>query len=64
MENIITYLIAVAMVVGLMLIWVGIQGIWRKVFAAYIHETDVLAERRNCGNCGCTTACENKKNES
>jgi hypothetical protein len=63
MEGIITYLFAIAIVVGLMLGWVGIQVLWRRVFTNYISETDVLAERRSCGQCGCTKACEKKKLE-
>jgi hypothetical protein len=53
-------LTAVGILVGLVLAWVGVQALWRKVFADYVHDDDVLAERRDCGNCGCTKACENK----
>ena len=53
-------LTAVGILVGLVLAWVGVQALWRKVFADYVNDEDVLAERRDCGNCGCTTACENK----
>lgn len=64
MERLTTYILTVVIVVGLMLLWTGIQALWRRVFAAYIQEADVLAERRSCGNCGCTKACENKKIEN
>ena len=53
-------LTAIVFLVGLVLAWVAVQGMWRKVFAGYVTDDDVLAERRSCGNCGCTTACENK----
>lgn len=64
MERLATYLLTIAIVVGLMLIWVGIQTLWRRVFVSYINEVDVMAERRSCGNCGCIKACENKKKET
>jgi hypothetical protein len=46
-------LITIIVVVGLMLIWVGVQALWRNTFAEYIQDEDVLADRRSCGNCGC-----------
>lgn len=42
---------------GLMVLWFLVQNIWRRVFADYLEEEDVLAQRRSCGNCGCTKAC-------
>ncbi|HRF40618.1 MAG TPA: hypothetical protein PK198_17620 [Saprospiraceae bacterium] len=51
---------AIGILVGLVLAWIAVQALWRKVFADYVHDDDVLAERRECGNCGCTTACERK----
>ncbi len=53
-------LIAMGTVVGLMLAWMLVQNLWRTTFADYLTEEDVLAERRSCGNCGCTQACEKK----
>lgn len=53
-------LIAMGTVVGLMLAWTLVQNLWRTAFADYLTEEDVLAERRSCGNCGCTQACEKK----
>lgn len=54
--------IAIGGIVGLMLVWVGIQALWRKVFSDdYTSDEDVLAGRRSCGNCGCTTVCKNKE---
>ncbi len=47
--------------VGLMLVWVLVQRLWGKTFAGYFSDEDVLAERRDCRSCGCTTACENKE---
>ncbi|MCA6074032.1 hypothetical protein [Fulvivirga sedimenti] len=56
-ESLTTYLIAIFGVVGLMTGWILIQALWRKIFAGNITDSDVLAERRSCGNCGCTTVC-------
>lgn len=46
--------------VGLMIVWVLVQSLWRKEFRNYISDSDVLAERRSCGSCGCSEACERK----
>ena len=51
-------LIAMGGIVGLMLAWLLVQHLWRQQFADYLTEEDVLAERRSCGNCGCTQACD------
>jgi len=40
-------------VVALMLFWVLVQNMWRRMFADVISDEDVLAERRSCGDCGC-----------
>ena len=64
MDNLITYIAAILILVFLMILWVVIQGFWRRTFDEHISDPDVLAGRRNCGNCGCTTICENKKGVS
>lgn len=61
MENWITYIAAILILVLLMVAWVLVQGLWRKTFREHLTDSDVLAERRDCGNCGCKTVCENKK---
>jgi hypothetical protein len=40
-------------IVALMLYWLLIQNLWRRMFADQISDEDVLAERRSCGDCGC-----------
>lgn len=57
-------LIAIAAIVALMLLWAIVQTLWRRVFSDYVQDDDVLAERRSCGNCGCATACENKRRKT
>ena len=52
-----TIIIAIGGVVGMMILWTGIQALWRKVFSDHIVEEDVLAGRTKCGNCGCVTVC-------
>jgi len=56
-------LIGTGGIIGLMLLWTVVQSLWRKTFAGYTSDEDVLAERRSCGNCGCTAACEKKPKE-
>jgi hypothetical protein len=53
--------IAMVGITALMTVWLIVQTLWRKTFRDYISDDDVLAERRSCKNCGCTTACSNKK---
>lgn len=55
-----TYLIGMGGIVGLMVLWVLVQSLWRTLFAEHITDEDVLAERRSCANCGCTTVCVKK----
>ena len=59
-----TLIIAIAGIVGVMMLWVGVQAIWRKMFRNYIEDEDVLADRRSCGNCGCGTICQRKVTDS
>ncbi len=54
-------IIAITSITLLMMVWVTVQTFWKKTFRDYISDEDVLAERRSCKNCGCTEACENKK---
>lgn len=54
-------LIAITSITSLMLVWLIIQALWKKTFREYISDVDVLAERRSCQNCGCTTACTKKE---
>jgi len=52
--------IAVGGIVGLMLVWILVQTLWRNTFAEHIQDSDVLAGRTKCSNCGCTSVCENR----
>lgn len=61
METIFRYVIAIGGIVGLMLAWVWVQSVWRKTFSENISDEDVLADRRSCGNCGCTKVCKKEK---
>ena len=61
METVLRYVIAIGGIVALMLAWVWVQSVWRKMFSENISDEDVLAERRSCGNCGCTKVCIKKK---
>jgi hypothetical protein len=54
-------IIAITSITLLIMVWVTVQTFWKKTFQDYISDEDVLAERRSCKNCGCTEACENKR---
>lgn len=56
-----SFIIAVGGIIAMMTVWVIVQMLWRRTFAEYLSDDDVLADRRSCSNCGCTTACENKR---
>ena len=53
-------LIGIGGIIGMMVLWIGIQSAWRRTFSDEIDDPDVLAERRDCGSCGCKTQCANK----
>ncbi|NQV53372.1 MAG: hypothetical protein HQ500_09325 [Flavobacteriales bacterium] len=55
-----SYIIGIASIIGLMVIWVTVQEWWKKSFAEDVINDDALAGRSECGNCGCTTACSNR----
>jgi len=60
------YLIGILGIVGLMIIWVAVQAMWRKIFVDEIVDSDVLAGRSDCGNCRCLTPCtlKNRKRKN
>ena len=60
MEKITTYIIGIAGIIFLMVGWITIQTVWRRVFSDHVSDEDAMAERTTCGNCGCKTVCENK----
>ena len=55
-----SYVIGILGIVALMVGWVVVQIVWRKIFSEHVTDEDAMAERTKCTNCGCTTACENK----
>ncbi len=61
--TILTYLAAILFVVLIVLGWALVQHMWKNVFHDHINDPDVLAGRRSCGNCGCTTACKTRTSE-
>lgn len=54
-------IIAIGLTVVLVLAWGLVQALWKNTFREEYTEEDVLAGRRSCSNCGCTTACANKE---
>ena len=64
-EIVFTILKASVIVIGVMILWWLVQSGWRKIFGEYVEDADqdVLADRRSCGNCGCTTICDKRKEE-
>ncbi|MEQ9403905.1 MAG: hypothetical protein RIM99_09985 [Cyclobacteriaceae bacterium] len=57
------YIIGIAGISGLMVIWMLIQRQWKKAFSDPNGDEDVLAGRSDCGSCGCGTPCANKRSE-
>ena len=57
-------IIGITGITALLLVWVAIQYAWGIVFKDYAKDADVLAGRSSCTNCGCTEACEIKKQNS
>lgn len=57
-------IIAVGLTVVMVLAWLLVQLLWKRVFSEEYREDDVLAGRRSCANCGCTGICERKQEES
>ena len=55
--------IGISGVVVLMAGWALVQTGWRKAFSDQISDSDVLAHRSKCGNCGCTTICQKQEND-
>ena len=50
-------IIGIGGIVFLMLAWVAVQALWRKIFAENIQDDDVLTGRTKCSSCGCGTIC-------
>jgi hypothetical protein len=58
-----SFLIGIGGLIALMFLWVFVQTLWGKTFSDYVSDEDVMAGRTSCSNCGCSTACENKRRE-
>ncbi|MFL1013095.1 hypothetical protein [Flavisericum labens] len=56
-------IIGIGFIVTIALAWALVQTLWKKVFQEEYNDDDVLAGRRNCSNCGCTTFCERKEHK-
>ena len=54
-------IIGIGFIVTLAVSWALIQTLWKKVFREEYTDDDVLAGRRSCSNCGCTSVCKNKE---
>ncbi|MGK7390156.1 MAG: hypothetical protein ACNS60_07385 [Candidatus Cyclobacteriaceae bacterium M2_1C_046] len=56
------YIIGILGIAALMAGWIQVQVMWKSVFADQVEDEDVLAGRKGCGNCGCSsTSCSKKK---
>ena len=58
-----SYIIGIGVIVTLMVLWIVVQSFWRKTFSDHISDEDVLADRSDCANCGCTNVCKNKNRQ-
>lgn len=56
---------ASVIVISLIILWWGVQTAWRRIFMEHVQDEnlDVMADRRSCGNCGCTTICDKRRGE-
>ncbi|MBL7472203.1 hypothetical protein [Robertkochia sediminum] len=52
--------IGIGLTLSIVFFWALVQALWKKTFREEYSEDDVLAGRRSCSNCGCTTACATK----
>jgi len=53
-------IIAITAIVLLMLGWIIVQTMWRKIFTGSFSGEDVLVDRRSCSDCSCLVICKNK----
>lgn len=53
--------IGIGLTLVIVFFWALVQALWKKTFSDEYREDDVLAGRRSCSNCGCTTACSTKE---
>lgn len=58
-----TYAIGIVGITGLMITWVIVQKLWKRAFSDQYADADVLAARSDCGSCGCSSPCVNKRLE-
>lgn len=55
-------LLTIAIMFLLVVMWVLVQFGWRRLFAEYMQDDDVLAARSGCGSgCGCFVICQKKR---
>jgi len=54
-------IIGIVFIIAMGVFWLLVQVLWKHVFRDEYKEDDVLAGRRNCSNCGCTSVCERKE---
>jgi hypothetical protein len=50
-------------IVAMVVVWVGVQMAWSKVFRRVGGDPDALADRLGCHGCGCSgsDACERRR---
>jgi hypothetical protein len=56
-----TYATGVGTLVAVLLVWVGVQGAWRRTFPEFGGDPDVLAARGACNGCGCAEVCARRR---
>jgi len=55
-----SYVTGIGAIFVLLLVWVGVQVCWRRVFADLATDPDALAGRIGCHGCGCESVCEKR----
>ncbi len=56
-------IIAATAIILMMVGWIIVQTVWRKVFTGRWLGEDVLVDRRGCTDCSCLFICKNDKNK-
>ena len=56
-----SFIIGIGFIVTIAVAWLFVQILWKSNFSEEYADDDVLAGRRNCSNCGCTTVCKRKE---
>ena len=58
----VSYAVALAAIVVMLVLWVGVQNAWRRTFPGVASDPDVLAVRGGCSACNCESKRDEEEN--